>query len=155
MLRQRNLLIVLADGEHVRFVREAENNALHSKMTLASDTAHMRSAGLGSDHPGASFHTGCSVRHVLIARHDPHALEKAKFAHQTAMQLNAREASGAFDELIHVAPLAVLNAIRGALSSATAARLIETLPKDLFKVPDHDLWLHLRMWVRPVQRSFT
>lgn len=59
MPRSRNLLIVIADGEHVRFVRPAEDNALHSE----APAQHQRSADLGGDHPGAS--TGSSAHHAL------------------------------------------------------------------------------------------
>jgi protein required for attachment to host cells len=155
MPRQQNLLIVIADGEHVRFVRPAADNALHSEAALDSVTAHKRAADLGSDHPGASFHTGSSVHHGLAPRHDPHDLEKEKFAHAIAQQLNARAADGAFDELVVVAPSYILNAIRAALDTSTAARVVGTLSKDLVKTPDDELWPHVREWVRPVHRIVT
>src|SRR5271155_1108245 len=78
MPKDRNLLIVVADGEHVRFVRPAADNALHSEAELDSPAAHKQSADLGSDHPGASMHTGSSAHHALAPRHDPHALAKVK-----------------------------------------------------------------------------
>jgi protein required for attachment to host cells len=153
MPKDRNLLIAIADGEHVRFVRPAADNALHGDATFDSPSAHKQSADLGSDHPGASIHTGSSAHHALAPRHDPHVMEKEKFAQSIARQLNAGAASEAFGQLVIVAPPHVLSAIRGALSSAAQAKVTGTLPKDLIKTPDDELWPHVREWVRPVHRS--
>ncbi len=152
MANYRNLLIVIADGEHVRFVRPAADGALRSGGAIDSIAAHKRSADLGSDHPGASFHTGASTQHAEAPRHDPHTLEKQKFAHLVASQLNAAGARGEFDELAIVAPSHTLIAIRKALDGTTDAKVIGTLAKDLVKTPDDELWPHLRMWVPPVHR---
>jgi hypothetical protein len=86
MPKDRNLLIVVADGEHVRFVRPAADNALHSETERDSPATHKQSADLGSDHSGASMHTGSSSHHALAPRHDPHSLAKMKFAHAIAHQ---------------------------------------------------------------------
>lgn len=153
MPRDRNLLIVIADGEHVRFVRPAADNALRSEATVDLPSVHRRSADLGSDHPGASVHTGSSAHHALAPRHDPHALAKEQFAHSIAQQLNAGAAGGAFDELVIVAPAHVLSEICGALDTVTEATVVGTLAKDLVKTPDDELWPHVHTWVPPVHRS--
>ncbi len=153
MSRGRDLLIVIADGEHVRFVRPAEDNALHSDASLNSPSAHKRSADLGSDHPGASLHSDSSAHHALAPRHDPHELEKEKFADSIARRLSGQAAGDTFDDLVIVAPPHILSAIRGALNPATEAKLIGSLTKDLVKTPDSDLWPHLKEWVRPVRRA--
>jgi protein required for attachment to host cells len=150
MPRDRNLLIVLADGEHVRFVRPAADNALHSESELESPSAHKRSGDLGSDHPGAAMHSGSSAHHAMEPRHDPHSLEKAKFARAVGHRLNA--AAAGFNELVIVAPSHVLSEIRDALDTTTEAKVIGTLAKDLLNTPDDDLWPHVHTWVRPVHR---
>jgi protein required for attachment to host cells len=155
MARQRNLLIVIADGEHARFVRPAVDNALHSEVILDSATAHLRSSDLKSDHPGASYHTGSSAHHAIAPHHDPHDLEKEKFAHHVAEELNAASARESFDELLLVAPPHVLNALRRALNSTTTAQVVGTLGKDLVKTPDDELWPHVQAWVQPVHRPVT
>jgi protein required for attachment to host cells len=149
----QRLLFVIADGEHVRFVRPAKDNALHVDATMDSFTAHKRSVDLGSDHPGASYHTGSSAHHSLAPRHDMRTLAKEKFAHAIADQLNAAAAAGAFDELVIVAPSHTLSAIRQELDTTTGAKIIGTLQKDLLKIPDAELWPHVRHWVRPVHRA--
>jgi protein required for attachment to host cells len=149
MPKDRNLLFVIADGEHARFVRPAEDNSVHADVALDSLSAHERSSDRGSDHPGASYHTGSSAHHALAPHHDPHALEKEKFARVVAMRLNAIDAGGGFDELVIVAPSYTLAVICQHLGTDTNARIIGTLPKDLVKTPADQLWPHLRSWVRP------
>jgi protein required for attachment to host cells len=95
------------------------------------------------------MHSGSSGHHALAPRHDPKALAKEKFADAIAQQLDAG-ATGAFDELVVVAPPRVLSKILEALNPATDAKVIGTLAKDLVKVPDDELCTHLRPWARPV-----
>ncbi|MBU6499459.1 MAG: host attachment protein [Rhodospirillales bacterium] len=150
--KRRDLLIVIADGEHARFVRPAADNALHADRGFDSLSAHKRSAELGSDHPGASFHSDSSAHHAITPRHDLHALEKEKFAHLIGASLNAAAGAGQFSELVLVAPPHVLAAMRATLDTTTGAMVVGTLGKDLIKVPDHELQPHLAEWVHPVHR---
>ena len=153
MPKDRNLLFVLADGEHARFVRPADDNALHTQEDLDSPFAHMRSADLGSDKPGAAFHSDSTQHHAKLPRHDPHELEKAAFAKDIATRLNEAAARGLFEELVLVAPSRTLIGIEAALDGTAKGRLIGTLKKDLTKTPDHELWPHVHEWVRPVHRA--
>lgn len=58
-----------------------------------------------------------------------------------------------FDELVLVAPSHALSELTDALDTTTRAKLIATLAKDFVKTPDHELWPHLKEWVRPVHRA--
>ncbi len=153
MPRDRNILFVIADGEHARFVRPAADNALHTQADIDSPTAHLRSADLGADRPGATFHSGSTAHHGVQPKHDPHDLEKAKFARDLAARLNDAAAKGGFEELVLVAPPHTLNAIQAELSVVARERVIGTLDKDLVKTPDHELWPHVHAWVRPTHRQ--
>jgi len=153
MRKHLRLLIVVADGEHARFVRPAENHALHSDSHMNAKTAHERTADLGADHPGATFHSGSSAHHALAPRHDLHDLETVKFAHLVAQRLNELASRDAFDDLVIAAPPHSLAAIREKLHVDTEARVIGTLAKDLVKVPDQELSEHFKAWVRPVHRA--
>ena len=153
MPKDRNLLIIIADGAHARFVRPAENNALHTREEDLSAFAQKRSSDIGSDRPGRSFHTDSTAHHALGPRHDPQRLEKEHFARAVAERLNEELSAGGFDELVIVAPPHTLNAIKEELCTDVQARVIGTLEKDLVKTPDHELWPHLRHWVRPVHRA--
>ena len=149
----RNLLIVVADGEHARFVRPGADDALHTEAAFDSISAHKRSSELGSDHPGASFHTGSSASHAEAPRHDPHRTEKNKFAYFIGGELNAAAARIEFDALVIVAPPHILTAIRNRLDVATRTLVIGALKKDLIKTPDDELGPHVANWTRPVHRA--
>jgi protein required for attachment to host cells len=122
------LLFAIADGEHARFVRPAEeDNTLNSSSRINPEDGHPGEAG------------------------QPHNQHKDKFAAWVAEQLNQNVSS--YDELVVVAPAHTLGIIRGHLNKQTEAKLIGTLDKDLTKISDHDLWPHVKQWVRPVHRQ--
>lgn len=146
------LLIVIADGEHARFVTPAADNALHTAGAIDSVEAHKRAADIGTDRPGAAMHTGASVQHSFTPRHDPHDLQKEGFARFIAAEICARAGRGEFDELVIVAPAHSLAEIRGHLDGDTESRIVGVAQKDLVKTPDSELWPHLREWVPPVDR---
>jgi protein required for attachment to host cells len=153
MPKDRNLLFVLADGEHARFVRPAADNALYTQEGLDSPSAHKRSADLVSDRPGAAFHSDSTHHSAKLPRHDPHDLEKAAFARNVAARLNDAAMRGVLEELVLVAPAHTLNEIEAALDVGARQLLIGTLQKDLLKTPDAELWPHVHEWVRPVHRA--
>lgn len=147
MSKHARMLIVIADGEHARFVRAAANGALHTASSFDSAVAQQRSSDLGSDRPGAAFHSNATVHHALAARSDPHALAEQGFAHLVASEIDAAFGRHEFDELLLTAPPRILNAIRDRLSAGSVARLAGMLRKDLAKTPDDALRPHLRRWL--------
>jgi protein required for attachment to host cells len=132
MRKHLRLLIVIADGEHARFVRPSENHALHSEAHMNAETAHERTSNRGDDL---------------------HDLETVRFAHLVAHRVNDLAAQDAFDDLVIAAPPHSLAAIRDKLNVDTEIRVIGALAKDLMKVPDLELSEHFKAWVRPVHRA--
>ncbi len=114
---------------------------------------HKQSSDLGSDRPGRSFESGSPTRHAMAPRHDPHEMEKSKFAHMIGEKLCSMSASEEFNELVLVAPPHILAEIKSVLNHTTEAKLTGTLAKDLVKTPDYELWPHLKEWVRPTHRK--
>ena len=153
MVQHRIPCFVIADGGHVRFVFPAEDNALRTADAGDSPHLHDKSHDLGTDKPGRSFESASATRHAISPKHDPHDLEKQKFAHAVATKVNDLSAAHRFNALILVAPSHVLSEIQEHLDTATAAKLVGTLAKDLTKVPDSDLYPHLKEWVRPTHRA--
>ncbi|MDA8049650.1 MAG: host attachment protein [Rhodospirillales bacterium] len=143
MARHRELLVVIADGEHARFLRWGEG-VPRAERAFDSSAAHARSSELVSDRPGASFHSGASARHAAEPRHDPHALAKEAFARLVAHEIGVAAASGSYDGVVLAAPARVLNTIRAGLDAAAAECIVGMLRKDLVKVPDAELEAHLR-----------
>jgi protein required for attachment to host cells len=153
MSKHQNLLFMIADAEHVRFVRPAADNTLHSDTALDPLSNPKASAEPGSGRTSESCQTGSSPHRERTLHHDMYALEKAKFSRAIGAKLNA--AANTFDELVIVAPLHTLVAVRQRLNAATDAKIIGTLPQDLAKTPDDELWPLLRWWIRPTRSSNT
>lgn len=152
MVQHHKQCFVIADGGHARFVTPASDNALHTREAIESATLHKQSHDLGSDQPGRSFESASATRHAIEPRNDPHEMEKKKFARLVADKLCADSAADEFNELVLVAPPHVLSDIKAGLDGTAQAKLIGTLAKDLVHVPDHELWPHLKQWVRPTHR---
>ncbi len=152
MVMHHNQCFVVADGGHARFVKPASDNALHTVVAVDSATVHKRSHDLGSDHPGRSFESATPARHAHSPHTDPHDAEKSKFAKLVAARICEESTQGEFNELVLVAPTHILKELQDGLDKPTEAKLIGTLAKDLTKVPDHELWSHLKHWVRPTHR---
>jgi protein required for attachment to host cells len=153
MVQHRNLCFVIADGGHARFVRPAADYALHTFEAVDSSTVHKKDHDLVSDRPGRAFESGATGRHAYTPRTDPHELAKERFAQSIARRINAESADDVFNELVVVAPPHVLNELTDGLDVQTKAKLVGSLAKDLVKTPDHELWSHLKEWVRPVHRA--
>ncbi len=152
MARPLTLWIVIADGEHARFVQPDADNVLRTASSLDSSSAHLRSREIGADRPGRSFESGGGAHHAVGERHDLHAMEKERFVRLVGDQINAAAARNEFDELLLVAPPRALAELREALDAAAQPRLVGTLEKDLVKTPDHELWPHVREWVSEARR---
>jgi protein required for attachment to host cells len=152
MARPLTLRIVVADGEHARFVQPDADNVLRTVSSLDSASAHLRSRDIGADRPGRAQESAASAHHAVGQRHDLHAMEKEKFVRLVGEQTDAAARRGEFDELLLVAPPRVLQELRDVLDAGTTAKLIGALEKDLVKTPDHELWPHVREWVSPARR---
>lgn len=74
MVKHRTLWIVVADGEHARFITPAPKRAFHSQRVFESPSAHKRSAELGTDRPVRSFQSATLTRHAIAPKHDLHEL---------------------------------------------------------------------------------
>jgi protein required for attachment to host cells len=147
MPQHSQLLIVVADGGHARFVRPTpETNELHSSSRVIPADSHKTEAG----HKDAATHHAQAPRHDRHS-HDPQAHEKAEFAEWIATELN--QDAAAYDALVLVAPPHIMNGITSHLDAIATPKLIGKLEKDLTKLSDHALSPHLQEWVRPVHRA--
>ena len=139
-------LIVIADGEHARFVRPAADNAPKTQRVFDSTRAHYRASDLDSDR-------GSTAHHSVAPRHDPHEMAKADFARYVAEQINAAASQDEFRQLLLVAPARGLQEINAGLDKAASARIAGTVAQDLVSVPDDELQPHLKAWIRPIHRA--
>lgn len=153
MTSNRGLCFVIADGEHARFVEADQFNVLRTTRSFDSAAAHRPSHEVASDRPGRSFESARPGSHGVAPRHDPHMLEKTKFADFIADEIGVAAGEGAFERLVLVAPAHCLEEIEDELDSRTAGMVVGRLAKDLIKTPDHELSPHLRQWIAPPVRA--
>lgn len=153
MVKRQQLLVVVADGEHARFLHPAEDHALHEVATFDSRSAHKHSAALRTDGPGASFHSDSSAHHAVEPKHDPQTMEKEKFAAFVAAEIDREVEAGTFDALVLAAPAHTMSVLRKHLGMAAQRLILGEVEKDLVKTPDDALAAHLHPWVRPVHRA--
>jgi protein required for attachment to host cells len=123
---QPTLWVLVADGERARIVTpEAHHGRFRTVLDLGT-----------AEHP----------HYPPSLRQDPHQLDKQEFAIGLAAHLNAEAEQGLYEKLVLAAPGHILHAVREALSKEADALVVGTLPKDLTKVPDHELTEHLADW---------
>ncbi len=124
--KQPVLWVLVADGEHARMVTpEAVEGRFVTALTF-----------------GAAVHPA----YPADCRQDPHQLDKLRFGADLANRLNKEAEEGNFDQLVLVAPGHVLHAVREGLSKIAEPRVIGTMPKDFYKLNDHELSAHLKEW---------
>lgn len=135
--------IVIADGAQARIL---ENHGPGKGLVLLpSATMHKTprpSREMKTDRPGRA-HDSLGGRHAMDPPSDPHREEKRRFADLLADHINAAALKQSYDRLILVAPPKTLGDLRQALSKEAVAKLDGELPKDLTKIPDHELAEHL------------
>ncbi|HUB13012.1 MAG TPA: host attachment protein [Acetobacteraceae bacterium] len=141
------LCFLIADGAHARFVMADTDNVLRTVRSFDSASAHLESHELGSDRPGRVFESARPGSHGVTPRHDPHEMEKLRFADIVADEIGVAAGEGAFDRLVLVAPAHCLRQIEHELDAHTAAMVVGRVAKDLVKTPDHELLEHLREWI--------
>lgn len=135
--------IVIADGAQARILENLGPGK--GLVLLPSATMHKPprpSRELKTDRPGRT-HDSLGGRHAMDPPSDPHREEKRRFADELAEHINAAALNRSYDRLILVAPPKTLGDLRQALNKEAAARLDGELPKDLTKIPDHELPEHL------------
>lgn len=148
MVHHARLSIVIADGEHARFlVPQPHRREVHEVSALTSPHAGERSSALGTDRPGRSFESVGSTRHAIEPKHDAHEMAKAAFLRTVAEEINRAAVEGRFDHLLLVAPGRELPMLLEALSAQATAMVVGRLGKDLVKVPVHALPDHLGEWL--------
>lgn len=152
MTLNRGLCFVIADGEHARFVEANPFNELRTTRSFDSVSAHLASHEVGSDRPGRSFESARPGSHGVAPRHDPHALEKTRFADFVADEVGIAAGEGAFERLVLVAPARCLEEIEDELDARTARMVVGRVTKDLVKIPDHELLSHLQQWIGATER---
>jgi protein required for attachment to host cells len=135
--------IVIADGGRARIViRRGSRSHYATLREIVSASTHSPSHNLGADRPGRAHESATTARHAMEPRTDPHEQAKLEFAREIAAVLNETGASNEFDRIVLVAQPQVAAALRARLAETVRRKIVGEIPKDLTKVPDHQLASH-------------
>src|SRR5438876_11241190 len=96
MVKHSMVWIVMADGEHARFVTPASKRVFHTQRVFESPSAHKKSSDLGTDRPTRSTESATGTSHAITPKHDLHEMEKQKFAHQSGRRDQSGLGPGGF-----------------------------------------------------------
>ncbi|MGO9483667.1 MAG: host attachment protein [Rhodomicrobium sp.] len=97
---------------------------------------------ISAERPGR-VHESANVARHAIERDDLHRREKERFAQALAVSLDRRLANGEYDRLVIAAAPETLGVIRSALSEKVKALIFAEVAKDLTKLPNPQIRLHL------------
>lgn len=139
--------ILTADGQHARTWEWKNANvslALVADLISSAETVSSFSRDLKSDRPGRSFASVGARRSAMEPPHDPHELEKTKFAAKLAESLDAALKQGRFRRLIVIAPPRMLGDLRSHYSKQLAEAVIGEVDKDLMKSDASSLLYHVK-----------
>ncbi|QIG48385.1 host attachment protein [Nordella sp. HKS 07] len=149
-MRAPRTLYIIADGGRVRYIERIGPNHFKTFRKFVSAHIHEKSSELARDRPGRVCESGSPTRHAVETRSDPRDKVEADFIRALAADLREDETVASFDKLVFAAPARLAKVLRGSLSPALTAKLAECIDKDLTKIPDDNLNLHL-----PVILTFT
>jgi len=128
-------LNLIADGGRVRYVERTGPGHFTTFRKFVS--AHMRekASGLGRDRPARIQESTTATRHGVEPRIKPWDKIEMEFIQTIAADLREDETVGGFDNLAIVAPAKLLKTLHKSLPAALTAKLVESIDKDLTKIP--------------------
>jgi protein required for attachment to host cells len=142
-MKKPRLWYVIADGGRARFVAGDGEGTFRTLSSFVSTELHKSAHELGRDRPARVKESASPARSAIEPRRDLHNAAKEDFIRSVADTLAAELKEGKFDELVLVAPPGVIVELKHSLSKPTAKVVVNELHKDLTKVPDHELTMHL------------
>jgi protein required for attachment to host cells len=133
MQLHHNALVLVADGQRSRFLRNLGNPAA-PRLVVEGEGEHIGSPTheQGSDAPGRAFSSVGQGRSAF-EQTDFHQIEKDNFAARIAEILAHRAKNREFEEVIVIAPPRTLAELRGHYTREVTARLAGEIDKDLTK----------------------
>jgi protein required for attachment to host cells len=142
-MNKPRLWYVIADGGRARFVEGDGEGTFRTLSSFVSTELHKSAHELGRDRPARVKESASPARSAIEPRRDLHRAAKENFIRTVADTLAAELKEGKFDELVLVAPPGVIAELKHSLSKPMSRVVVKELHKDLTKVPDHELTMHL------------
>jgi len=140
----RTIWILVADAGRAQILSKMEGtDGLVSVQHLENATGRAQDVDLVSDHPGRIEKHGSGTRSTMDPPTDPHEQEAINFARRLNQRLEAAESQGDYDILVLVAPPHFLGLLKSGLGQGPQRRLVSTIPKDLTRLSNPELQVHL------------
>jgi protein required for attachment to host cells len=146
-MRTPRTLYIIADGGRVRYIERTGPSHFKTFRKFASVHIHEKSSELTRDRPGRVRESAAPARHAVEARIDPRDKVELAFVRAVAADLCKDQTVSGFDNLVFAAPGRLLKVLANSLSPALTAKLAECIAKDLTKIPDENLHLHLPVFL--------
>jgi protein required for attachment to host cells len=123
--------VFVGDGQRALFlINEGDGKFPDLRRLAVEEHKDPPSREQGSDAPGRAFSSVGGIRSA-VEETDWHELEKERFAASIADRINKAAQSGAFSQIVIVAPPKILGELRREFTKETEAKVIAEVPKDL------------------------
>lgn len=127
--------VLVADGSKALFLRNNLNTREYDlRVVWHQAMENPANRVQGRDRPGRA-HSAFGQGRSALEETDWHQLAEDDFAREVAAILDHAAADGVFDEIVLVAPPAVLGELRASLGENAAKRVIAEIPKTLTNHP--------------------
>ena len=146
-MRMPKTLYLIADGGRVRYVERTGPGHFTTFRKFVSALMHEKASGLGRDRPARVQESATAARHGIEPKINPRDKIELEFIQAIATDLREDQTIGDFDNLVIIAPAKLQKALCKSLPAALTAKLVETIDKDLTKIPDGDLYRHLPVFL--------
>ena len=146
-MRIPKTLYLIADGGRVRYVESTGPGHFNTFRKFVSAHIHEKGSKLVRDRPSRVQESATAARHGIEFRTNPRDKAEHEFIRAIAEDLHEDKMTKKFDNLVIVAPAKLLSVLRESLPSALASKLVQSITKDLTKIPDADLYRHLPVFL--------
>ncbi|MGH6935136.1 MAG: host attachment protein [Methylocella sp.] len=123
--------VFVGDGQKALFlINEGDGKFPNLRRLAVEEHKDPPSREQGSDAPGRAQSSVGEI-HSAVEETDWHELEKERFAASIADRINKAAQSGAFSQIVIVAPPKILGGLRREFTKETEAKIIAEIDKDL------------------------
>lgn len=136
-------LYVIADGGRARFVERTEAGAFRTIRSMESTDIHTRSRDLRRARPDRTHESVRPTRHAVEPRVDEREKTEEIFIRMVAATLDDDWIVRNSGNIVLVLPPRLLKPFWSSMGLEAAAKVRQTISKNLTKIPDSDLGEHL------------
>ena len=146
-MRMPKTLYLIADGGRVRYVERTGPGHFNTFRKFVSAHIHEKASELLRDRPARVQESATTTRHGIERKINPRDKIEQKFIQEVAADLRDDKTIGGFDNVVIVAPPKLLSVLRESLPQAFVSKLVDSIDKDLTKIPDSELYRHLPVFI--------